>query len=337
MAKFSVILAALAVCGGTAICQTSKPASSPAPASAPASAPATGPSSSPADGWTIAYRLDANKAGKLGPEWLINEGATAQIVEGSLVIKSAAADGGDCLVMLKTPAFPRSVKVEFDATLEGDNISDIGAILNGDEKGYANGYLLQFGGMGNSVTWLRRAGAKVEDTESDATITAGQKYHIVAQNIAGEVSLTIDGKEVVRHTDPEPLEGDGHGMIGLFTWAGKLTISNLIVSKRSNDRGVDTQPATQPVDEKAVTALLRQLGDDNYKKREAATQALIAMGAAIRPILQAKSQEKDLDAEVASRIQLILKKCLELPKPVRLPQVPPKDGPGPLVPAEPDY
>ena len=42
MAKFSVILAALAVCGGTAICQTSKPGS------APTSSPATGPASAPA-------------------------------------------------------------------------------------------------------------------------------------------------------------------------------------------------------------------------------------------------------------------------------------------------
>ena len=294
----SALCLAACVLGGAA----PQPASRPGPAAA--SAPASGPASAPADGWKVAYSIDPNQA-KIGSEWQIGEVAAVEIVKGSLVIKPKAADADNCHVMLKTPAFPRSVKVEFDATLEGDNISDIGVILNGDEKGYANGYLLQFGGMGNSLTWLRRAGVKVEETESDATITAGQKYHIVAQNVAGEVSLTIDGKEVVRHADPEPLEGDGHGMIGLFTWAGKLTISKLVVYDRSGE--VTTQPATQPVDEKAVAALIRQLGDDNYKTREVATEALIAMGKAIHPILKAKAQEKDLDPEVAGRIQTVLK------------------------------
>jgi hypothetical protein len=149
----------------------------------------------------------------------------------------------------------------------------------------------------------------------------------VAQNVGGEVSLTIDGKEVFRHTDPDPLEGDGHGMngkevfrhtdpdplegdghgmIGLFTWAGKMTVSNLRIFSRTGESS--SQPATQPVDEKAVAALIRQLGDNDFKTREAATQALIAVGRGTIPMLAAKAQEKDLDPEVANRIQVVLKK-----------------------------
>jgi hypothetical protein len=283
-------------------------AAGPQPATRPGAATTSAPASAsaPSGEWKVVYSLDANAA-KLGPEWLVGDGAVAELAAGSLVLKSKAPSGGDTPVMLKAPALPRSVKVEFDAVLEGDIISDMSVILNGDEKAYANGYLLQFGGMANNYTGLKRAGAKVAETDSDARITPGQKHHLVAQNKAGEITLTIDDKEAFSHTDPEPLEGEDHGMIGLYTWAGKLTISKLVVYKLANENAALTQPASQPVDEKAVAALLLQLGDDNYKTREAATTALIKMGKAIHPLLKAKAQESGLDPEVASRIQTILK------------------------------
>ena len=202
-----------------------------ATASAPASA------SAPSNGWKVVYSLDANAA-KLGPEWLVGDGAVAEMAAGSLVMKSKAPGGGDTVLMLKAPALPRSVKVEFDAVLEGDFISDISVILNGDEKAYANAYLLQFGGMANNYTGLKRLAANVAETNSEARITPGQKHHLVAQNKAGEISLTIDDKEAFSHTDAEPLEGEDHGMVGIFTWSGKLTISKLVVYKLATPQQV---------------------------------------------------------------------------------------------------
>jgi formylglycine-generating enzyme required for sulfatase activity len=72
-----------------------------------------------------------------------------------------------------------------------------------------------------------------------------------------------------------------------------------------------TQPATpaaRPVDEKLVAELVRQLGDENAKVREAATKKLLAMGQAVNPLLTAELAKPKLDPEIAARIKIVLLK-----------------------------
>jgi predicted secreted protein len=67
---------------------------------------------------------------------------------------------------------------------------------------------------------------------------------------------------------------------------------------------------TQPVDEKAVAALIRQLGDDDFKTRESATAKLIDMCKTVHILLDKAQQTPKLDPEIASRIQTVLKKTV---------------------------
>jgi len=68
----------------------------------------------------------------------------------------------------------------------------------------------------------------------------------------------------------------------------------------------DTPPATRPAAGDAeINALIAQLGDDDLKKREAATERLIAIGGAARPALEAKLR-RDLHPEVHTRVEKIL-------------------------------
>ncbi len=267
-----------------------------------ASRPATATSTAPV-GWTLAYRVSPEQ-GKIGPEWLLSSGATAQIAAGTLEIGPAENTGADCEVMLKAPAIPGSVKVEFDAVLKGSSLSDISVILNANENGHQAGYLLQFGGRGNVYTGLCKEGAAIDSTASCLTVKGGQKYHIVASNDAGRVSLSIDGKEVFSYKDPDRLEGNENGMVGFYTYGSTLEISGLTIYGKPGE--LEAIAATQPIDEKAVAALIAQLGAGNVKVREAATAKLIAMGKRIHPILRAKLEEKDLDPEVSARIQMVV-------------------------------
>jgi hypothetical protein len=59
-----------------------------------------------------------------------------------------------------------------------------------------------------------------------------------------------------------------------------------------------------PADEKKVRALIRQLGSEEFAKREAAGAALRAMGRRIFPILKEYRDSDDL--EVASRVKALL-------------------------------
>jgi|GEM_PF-2533637 len=71
-----------------------------------------------------------------------------------------------------------------------------------------------------------------------------------------------------------------------------------------------TRPAPKPkADAKEIAELISQLGAQDFKTREAATGKLIALGEkAVRGPLEARAKEKDLDPEVASRIEQILEK-----------------------------
>ena len=74
------------------------------------------------------------------------------------------------------------------------------------------------------------------------------------------------------------------------------------------------EPATRPeikattqADPAVVGDLVSQLDHQDFKVREAATRKLIEMGEPVRPALEAKLKEPDLDPEVALRINTVLK------------------------------
>ncbi len=63
---------------------------------------------------------------------------------------------------------------------------------------------------------------------------------------------------------------------------------------------------TRPVDQKELARLIAQLGDDNWRKRDAASEALIRMGRPIQPIIQNVARET-ASQEVRIRANDILK------------------------------
>jgi hypothetical protein len=115
--------------------------------------------------------------------------------------------------------------------LKGSVISDISPFLNGDTSGYASAYLFQFGGKGNTLNHLCRGSEDIESTaKNQPLVKPGQKHRILAENDGGRLRLVIDGQEVFRHIDPEPLKGPSHDRIGFYTWGCTLTIEKLTVS-----------------------------------------------------------------------------------------------------------
>jgi len=182
----------------------------------------------PAGAWQVAYK--GVFTNKLPAEWCIISGE-AVVEDGALLVK--ALEGADAEVVLTAPKMPDSVKVEFDCVLTGTNPSDISTLLNGAGEGLDTAYLLQFGGQGNTQNRLRKEGDIIDSTVADKPqIEAGKKYHVVAQNDSGRISLTVDGKEIFGYKDPDPLKGKTHNVVGFYTYACTLKITNLVVSKK---------------------------------------------------------------------------------------------------------
>jgi len=190
----------------------------------------TAPGTQPADGWAVVYTGDFGRAGKRPAEWQVLSGE-ARIESGALVVTGPADEEGQ--VLLLEPRMPGGVRVECVASLKGNVISDISPFLNADTTGYKSGCLFQFGGITNTTNRLFRSEEEIGSTvKNQPLVKPGQKYRILAENDGGRLRLVIDGQEVFRYTDPQPLRGPSHDRIGFYTWGCTLVIEKLTVSAK---------------------------------------------------------------------------------------------------------
>ncbi len=178
-------------------------------------------------GWTQVYAMDFQGVQKAPAEWLAVSGEV-RVAGGALELKGES--GGDGQIVLKAPKCPGSVRMEAVACLVGDDVVDLSPFINSDDSGYAAGYLFQFGGEGNQVNRLRRAGDIIDETvNTKMLVKAGKKYQVVAENDGGKVRLLIDGQELLAFKDPSPLKGPENGLIGFYTWGSTLRIEKIAV------------------------------------------------------------------------------------------------------------
>lgn len=191
------------------------------------SAASSTPTATAPAGWTQVYAKDFRDVQKVPPEWSAISGEI-RLAGGALELK--AEEGADGEIVLKTVKCPGSVRVEVTAAVVGTEVCDLSPWLNGDDSGYASGYLLQFGGGGNQENRLRRAGEVVDETVNSKTLLkAGQKYSVIAENDGGRVRLVVDGQELLTFQDKEPLKGPDHALIGFYTWGDTLRIEKIAV------------------------------------------------------------------------------------------------------------
>jgi len=190
---------------------------------------ATAPAAKAADGWTVVYTSDFAGSGKLPAGWQVLAGEAK--IEGGALVLAAPSDEGQ--VVLLEPRCPGSVRLECVASLKGDPISDISPFLNADTSGYNSGYLFQFGGKANTINCLCRYDDHIAATEKDKPLVkAGQKYRILAESDGGRLRLVIDGQEIFKYTDPEPLKGQTHDRVGFYTYGCTLVVEKLTVSTK---------------------------------------------------------------------------------------------------------
>src|SRR4051812_37196862 len=81
-------------------------------------------------------------------------------------------------------------------------------------------------------------------------------------------------------------------------------------------RGQEAAPmaAKQGIDEKTIRALIGQLGDDSFQKRDDAQKKLVAAGKTALPLLR-KAATESMDAEIRERALLASKAINSAPGP----------------------
>jgi hypothetical protein len=169
--------------------------------------------------WKLAWADDFDRA-ELGADWQVLKGSWS-VKDGQLV-----TTGGS---LLTTRKFPGLQRLEFRASVTPNpGISDLSPFIHCGPAGHSSGYLLQFGGNNNSVNSIQRKG-NVLAKNSDVRIEAGKVYTIVAEFDGSTIRLTVDGKIVMQHADPQPLVGPANEQVGFYVHEGAVKIDQVKV------------------------------------------------------------------------------------------------------------
>ena len=127
---------------------------------------------------------------------------------------------------------PRDVAVEFTArseTATGSRPGDIKFEIFGNGREHASGYVLVFGGWGNSLSAIARLdehdAGRVE--RSDRKVEIGRNYRMRVERRGTTLRWLVDGEEFLVLDDPRPLAGPGHDRFGFSSWDADLFFDDL--------------------------------------------------------------------------------------------------------------
>ncbi len=247
--------------------------------------------------WTPLF-TDSFDRTSLGDDWRIVAGH-ARIVNGWLKIV-AGSGGGDVYAAIRRP-FPDNVRVEFDARFPtGVPVSDLGCFVAGDEHRCDSvGYCLSFGADNNTCSRIQREGVDIRiDTETIAE--PGRTYHLDAELVDGNLTLYVDGQQILSYLDMIPLAGVGHDHLGLVTFrhggefanvkilthsgptrTGVFTVADAYCRDGLYDRAIERYRQVAAAHPDQPMGLLAQckvalalIGDDRWSEAEAQLRGL---------------------------------------------------------------
>jgi hypothetical protein len=168
----------------------------------------------------------------LGPHWN-NTGGPYLLRDGQLVVKGAR---NKPLWLRRT--LPRDVRVELDVRSESPE-GDVKLELFGDgvskakKSSYtATSYVVIFGGWNNSKNVLARMDEHADDRVEGPPhkVVQGKTYHMKIERRGAMLTVWVDGRELLRMNDKDPLEGPGHDHFAFNNWQSELWFDNLVIT-----------------------------------------------------------------------------------------------------------
>lgn len=133
---------------------------------------------------------------------------------------------------------PRDVRVEFTVRSESAE-GDIKVELFGDgvskatSASYtATGYVIVFGGWNNTKNIIARMDEHGDDRVIGKAkrVELGKNYRFLIERRGNLMTVAIDGEEIMRLDDPDPLHGRGHDHFAFNNWNSKLAFDDLRIT-----------------------------------------------------------------------------------------------------------
>ena len=190
--------------------------------------------------WIVAYSADLKNGKAVDNYWWAQSG-TADITNGKLVFTPGRR--GRLGTFLYSHRFPASTRIEMlisvpPNTKPRDINCDL--LLNADVSvgTYdSRGYALQFRSRGKSCRVIRGS-MTLKSVGADRFQWDSKKtYHIIAERNDGQISLSIDGKQILSATDDTPLESPLMNLVGITGSRCTLNLEKFVVYTRKNRPG----------------------------------------------------------------------------------------------------
>lgn len=166
--------------------------------------------------WYRVVDEDFSDAEAFASRWEV-AGGTWEIRDGELRIY-----GGEPQLLIFKKDLPGDVRIEFECRQESAYLNDVSCFLaasrltNRRELPYT-GYELKFGGFDNSMNLLVRSDRRLW-SEIASPIERGKTYRVMAERVGARLRLVVNQREIFNVTDPEPISGGDHCVVGLFGW-----------------------------------------------------------------------------------------------------------------------
>jgi serine/threonine protein kinase len=153
-------------------------------------------------------------------------GSPYEIQNGEIKISG----GTPQVLYLRTPMIG-DVKIEFECRQEGEHLGDmscfIGALnLKNRKKACETGCMFQFGGQGNTRTFIERGTLRMAE-RVESPIIAGEKYRICAEKEGLRLRLSVNDEVIFDLEDPGAFSGSEHSSLGLYGWRTTTYYSNI--------------------------------------------------------------------------------------------------------------
>ena len=173
-------------------------------------------------------------------DWKIvsTPGTNWEVKNGELKISG----GRPHLLVYKQPIIG-DIKLEFECRLEGAYLNDVSCFISSYEEDDPlamgkNGYYIGYGCYDNKRVVLSRAG-EILHSELREPLRAGVTYHVVVEHIGAEIRLQVNGHEIFRVVDKNPLSGSSRNKVGIFGYMSESYYDNIKIYKLSQSRKVD--------------------------------------------------------------------------------------------------
>lgn len=151
-----------------------------------------------------------------------------ELRHGELVVR-----GGEPFLMMLREPVPGDVRIEYDGQQDGAILNDLSCFLGAvsipnRRDVYLTGYEFKYGGFNNSMILLVRNDIRLW-AKATSCIERGRHYHIVAERVGSRLRLLVNGQEVFRVYDANPLSGPQRNVVGLFGWSATTRYSRIRV------------------------------------------------------------------------------------------------------------